>query len=212
MICHFLINNLQQYWQIVFPIEAGTCRQFSLDKPLLYWHILAPNKHKKLVFTFGVLVIGKFPFGPMTINGHVNTSNMLIASGGKVPISWLRSVDDPSTSQGIESLVDSGPEPLIASFAPHIRMKPTPELKRTLAGLGIALVAAWNQFAVKHRASTVMVMRKRENDNIFARYRLNGIQRSAFEFNGSNRFSGCALTAADAFYQTPQSIHIELVT
>jgi hypothetical protein len=106
-------------------------------------------------------VIEKFPFGPITIDGHVNTSNMLITFGDKVPISWWRSFDYLSILQPIESLVDFRLEHLIESFDLHIHMKSTPELKLTFADQGMALVAAWNKFTVKHRDSTVIVIRKR---------------------------------------------------
>jgi hypothetical protein len=96
----------------------------------------------------------------MTIEGHLYTSDLLIFPDGKVVASWWRAAGHRLTLQDIESLVDAGPELLIAGLGIYGRMKPAPELKQTLADQGIALVTAWNKTAVKQFNSAVKAQSK----------------------------------------------------
>ena len=93
-------------------------------------------------------VIDLFAFGSMVIDGKRYTSDLIIYPGGRVRDGWRRSRGHVLTRADVQTMVEAGPEMIIAGTGIHGRMQPEPGLEKTLEKRGIQFMAGPNDQAV----------------------------------------------------------------
>jgi len=93
-------------------------------------------------------VIDLFGFGSMVIDSHRYNSDLIIYPGGRVQDGWWRSRGHLLIKKDIQTLLDVGPEVIIAGTGINGRMQPEPDLEKTLGDLGIQFLAGPNEQAV----------------------------------------------------------------
>jgi hypothetical protein len=93
-------------------------------------------------------MIDSFKFGSMVIGGRRYTSDLIIYPDGHVRDGWWRSRGHVLTRSDVQTLVEAGPEMIIAGTGIHGRMQPEPGLEKTLGKMGIEFRAGSNDQAV----------------------------------------------------------------
>jgi hypothetical protein len=88
-------------------------------------------------------------FGVMTIDGRTYSSDLLIFPDGRVMDSWWRAEGHRFARTDLEGLIVTEPEIIVAGTGVYGLAKIEPELRDTLSGAGIELVAARTKKAVK---------------------------------------------------------------
>ena len=93
-------------------------------------------------------MIDSFAFGSMIIDGRRYTSDLIIYPDGRVQDGWWRSRGHVLTRTDVQTLVEAGPEVIIAGTGIYGRMQPEPGLEKTLRKMGIQFMAGPNDQAV----------------------------------------------------------------
>jgi len=99
-------------------------------------------------FNVGGDVIDSFAFGTMVIDGRRYTSDLIIYPDGRIRDAWWRKRGHALIKEDLQTLLDAGPEVIIAGTGIHGRMKPDPGLGEALGKLGIQFMAGPNDQAV----------------------------------------------------------------
>lgn len=95
-------------------------------------------------------MIDSIEFGKITIQGQVYTTDVRILPDGRVLDGWWRKHGHRLTLQDLDVLLANKPEILVVGTGVHGRMLPEAGLEDTLKGMGIDLVIAPNDEAVRH--------------------------------------------------------------
>ena len=93
-------------------------------------------------------MIDSFTFGTMVIDGHRYTSDLIIYQDGRVRDGWRRSQGHVLTRSDVQTLVEAGPEMIMAGTGIYGRMQLEPNLEKTLKKQGIQFKAGPNDQAV----------------------------------------------------------------
>lgn len=93
-------------------------------------------------------MIDFFEFGSMVIDGRSYTSDLIIYPDRRVRNGWRRKQGHVLTCADLQTLVESGPETIIAGTGVHGRMQPEPGLESMLEKVGIQFMAGPNDQAV----------------------------------------------------------------
>ncbi len=93
-------------------------------------------------------MIDSFIFGSMVIDGRRYTSDLIINPDGHVRDGWRRSRGHVLTRTDVQTLVEAGPEMIIAGTGTYGRMQPEPGLEKTLGKMGIQFKSGPNHQAV----------------------------------------------------------------
>jgi len=114
----------------------------------------------KYYFMVGEDMINSFAFGSMVIDGRRYTSDLIIYPDGSVRDAWVRKKGHVLTKEDLQTLLDAGPDLIIAGTGIHGRMKPESGLGEALGRLGVQFMAGPNDQAVawyNDRSSTLNV-------------------------------------------------------
>ena len=93
-------------------------------------------------------MIDSFAFGSMVIDGRRYTSDLIIYPDGSVRDAWVRKKGHVLTKEDLQTLLDAGPDLIIAGTGIHGRMKPESGLGEALGRLGVQFMAGSNDRAV----------------------------------------------------------------
>lgn len=100
------------------------------------------------MYSLGDDVIDLFEFGSMVIDGRRYNSDLIIFPDGLVRDGWRRSRGHVLTRTDVQTLVEAGPEVIMAGTGLYGRMQPEPNLEKTLRKMGIQFKAGPNDQAV----------------------------------------------------------------
>jgi len=118
------------------------------------WVVLKYN------FMVGEDMIDSFAFGSMVIDGRRYTSDLTIYPDGSVRDAWVRKKGHALTKEDLQTLLDAGPDLIIAGTGIHGCMKPESGLGEALRRLGVQFMAGPNDQAVawyNDRSATLKV-------------------------------------------------------
>ena len=93
-------------------------------------------------------MIDAFTFGSMIIDGRRYSSDLIIYPDGHVQDGWRRSRGHVLTRADVQTLVDAGPEVIIAGMGIYGRMQPEPGLEKRLGKMAIQVRAGTNDQAI----------------------------------------------------------------
>lgn len=94
-------------------------------------------------------MIDAFEFGKITIQGQVYTTDVRILPDGRILDGWWRKHGHRLTLQDLDVVLSAKPEILVVGTGVHGRMLPEAGLEDTIRGMGIDLVIAVNDQAVR---------------------------------------------------------------
>ena len=89
-------------------------------------------------------------FGTITIQGKIYTTDVQIFPDGRVADGWWRKHGHRVTLQDLEALLASKPEVLVVGTGVYDRVLPENGLQATLKGMGIEIILAPTDQAVRH--------------------------------------------------------------
>ena len=88
-------------------------------------------------------------FGTLVINGKTYTDDLIVHPGGEILKPWWRKRGHQLTMDDLSELIDSSPEVIVAGTGVSGGVKPDKNLEPELSKLGIELIAAPNDEAIK---------------------------------------------------------------
>ncbi len=94
-------------------------------------------------------MIEKYSFGSIIIDGKEYTSDIIIYPDGRIEDSWWRRAGHRLSIEDITSLIESGPEIIIAGTGAYGFMKPADTLNTILSARGIEFKSFPSAEAVK---------------------------------------------------------------
>jgi len=94
-------------------------------------------------------MIESFAFGAMVVNGRKYASDLIIFPNGRVQERWWRRRGHVLTQDDIQSLLDAGPDMIIAGTGMSGRMTPESGLSHVINNMGIQFFSVPNEKAVK---------------------------------------------------------------